>query len=105
MRLGKILLLPFCLTLLTGPAWADYARIQYRSGTVQIIRLDEPSSGIASISYGEGSPSAADPLSSPPARGRSGTVDENQTQGDNRAGKTQKNHKPDVRIEWAQPLE
>lgn len=105
MKINPVLLLPFCFTLLAGTACADYALIKYRSGSVQKIRLDESSSRIVSISYQEENPSAAEPLSSGPARAGTDTDCDTAAPGQKGAGSSKSNNKPEVRIEWAQPLE
>lgn len=97
-----LLLLPMYLALAGGAACADYVVVKYRSGKVQTIPLEEPSTQIASISYQVENTSAVEPLSSTvkssavaPA-GEAATTE--QTAGTSKTNKS-------VRIKWAQPLE
>jgi hypothetical protein len=103
---NTMLLLPVCLTLFGGSAFADYLHIKYRSGKVQTIPLDEPSSSIASISYQEDKVSPAVPAPIDPAK--SG-VKESATEAaplpQKNSGKAQTTGKPPVHFEWAQPLD
>ncbi|OGT99625.1 MAG: hypothetical protein A2X80_13105 [Geobacteraceae bacterium GWB2_52_12] len=97
-----LLLLPMCLALAGGTACADYVVVKYRSGKIQTIPLEEPSTQITSISYQEDSTSAAEP-SSPSVRGSAvATADEGATT-EQKAGTPKANNS--VRIKWAQPLE
>lgn len=92
-----------CTTLAGGGAYADQMVIEYRSGNVQALRLDEPSSTIVGISYQEDNSSAAEPVSSSPAR--AGTDTAGDTAAPGQEGTSQSKNKTQVRIEWAQPLE
>lgn len=107
MRRGTtLLLLPICLTLAGGTACADYVLIKYRSGNVQTLRLDEPSRNIASISYREDNASATEPPPSRPAKaGAAGTTGEAATTPQKSTGTPPANGKPEVRFEWAPPVE
>lgn len=97
-----LLLLPICLALAGGTACADYVVVKYRSGKVQTIPLEEPSSQIASISYQEDSSSAIEPSSPSVKSGAVATADETATT-EQKAGTPKTNNS--VRIKWAQPLE
>lgn len=105
MRMKTRALLFACMALAGGAAHADQMVIEYRSGNVQTLRLDEPSSTIVGISYQEDKPSAAEPLSSRPARAGTDTTGDTAAPGQKGTGPSQSNKKPEVRIEWAQPLE
>lgn len=106
MKINTFLLLPVCIILLGGTAGADYAVIKYRSGDVQTILLDEPSSKILSISYREDNTSPAQSL--PSGSVKAGNVEpagETGTPRQLNAHTPQEKDKQQVRIEWAQPLE
>ncbi|RII28882.1 MAG: hypothetical protein CXR31_03135 [Geobacter sp.] len=103
---SALLLMTACFTLSGGNAFADNITIKYRSGNVQTIRLDEPSSSIASISYQENNASAAEPSPSHPAEpGTAGTDGEAAKTPQKKTGTSKGNGKPEVRIEWAPPVE
>ena len=97
-----LLLLPVCFALAGGTACADYVVVKYRSGKVQTIPLEEPSTQIASISYQEDSSSAIEPSSPAVKSGAVATADETATT-EQKAGTPKTNNS--VRIKWAQPLE
>jgi len=107
MKFNTMLLIPFCIALTGSIACADYVHIKYRSGHVQILRLDEPSSKIAGISYQEDNASVAEPSSSHPTKGgttgQSGEAAAAPVQKD--TGTNQTNGKQQIRIEWAPPVE
>ena len=106
MRTKPLLLLPLCLVLLAGAANADYMQIKFRSGAVQTIRLDGPSSGIVSISYQDTIGSAIEPSAPPTAKtGATGTSGDNTPTADKNSDKQKSDAMPAVRIEWASPME
>lgn len=101
-----LLMLPVCLTLAGGIACADNMLIEYRSGNVQTLRLDEPSSTIASISYQEDKASAVErPAHLPTKTGAMETVAKPAAPAQKSTATPQTSGKPGVRIEWAPPLE
>lgn len=104
--INTMVLLPVCLILFGGSAFADYVHIKYRSGKVQTIRLDEPSSSIASISYQEVNASPTTPAPIDPAKS---DVKETATEAaplpQKSSSKPQNDGKPPVHFEWAQPLD
>lgn len=107
MRLSTgVMLLMVCLTLTGGTAFADYVLIKYRSGNVQTLRLDEPSSKIVSISYQDDNVSVTEPPSSRPVKENIGEkAGEATTPPQKKAGTPETSNKPPVRIEWAPPVE
>lgn len=100
-----LLLLSVCLTLTGGTAFADQILIEFRSGKVQSLRLDEPSSSIKSINYREETSATTDP--SPPSTIK---ADAKETAGGVKAEAVQNtsapktSSKPAVRIKWAEPI-
>jgi len=99
-------MVPVCLTLAGGSACADNMLIKYRSGNVQTLRLDEPSSTIVSISYQEGSASAVEPPAHLPTKtGAMETVGKPAAPAQKSNATPQTSGKPGVRIEWAPPVE
>ncbi|GAB7028401.1 hypothetical protein JCM15764A_36490 [Geotalea toluenoxydans] len=95
-----------CMALAGGAAHADQMVIEYRSGNVQTLRLDEPSSTIVGISYQEDRASTAESPSSRAAEADPmGKAAETAVSNQKITGTSQTNNKPQVRIEWAQPLE
>ena len=103
---SALLLLTACLALAGGTAYADEVTITYRSGTTQTIRLDEPSSTIVGISYQEDTASKVGPLSSRPLKaGTAGTAGGTATPAEKNTGIRRQKDKPEVRIEWAPPVE
>jgi hypothetical protein len=104
--ISTMLLLPVCLALLGGTCFADYVQIKYRSGKIQTILLDEPSSAITSIRYQEDSAAPA-----VPASGIATKFDVKDSANDAEAAtlvpgeKAKTDSKSPVRFEWAQPLE
>lgn len=100
-----LLMLPVCLTLSGGIAYADNMVIKYRSGNSQTLRLDEPSSAIVSISYQEDSASAVEhPAQLPTKTGAMETVGKPAAPAQ-KSTTPQTNGKSGVRIEWAPPVE
>ncbi|MHC1698769.1 MAG: hypothetical protein AB9919_12060 [Geobacteraceae bacterium] len=101
-----MVLLPLCLTLFGGSAFADTIQIKYRSGKVQTFRLDEPSSSIAGISYQEDSASSAAPAAIDPVKSDvKESAHEAAALPQKSSDKPKNDSKPPVRFEWAQPLE
>lgn len=106
MKITSLLLITVCLTLAESTVCADYVLIKYRSGKVQTLRLDEPSSGIISITYQDDNASI---LSSPPAttaKTDAGVVADKAVKTPQKStGIPKSGGKPPVRIEWASPVE
>ena len=101
-----LFILPVFLTLAGGIACADNMLIKYRSGNVQTLRLDEPSSTIASISYQEDNASAVEqPANMPTKTGSMETVVKPAAAAQKSRATPQTSGPPGVRIEWAPPLE
>lgn len=102
-----LLMLPVCLTLAEGIACADNMLIKYRSGQVQTLRLDEPSSTIVSITYQEDNASAGEhPAAQVPTKtGAMESVAKPATPAQKSTATPQTSGKPGVRIEWAPPVE
>ena len=106
MKISIMLLLPVCIALAGGTACADSMLIKYRSGNLQTLRLDEPSSTIMSISYQEDSASAVEPPAHLPTKtGAMETVSKPAAPAQKNTATPQTSGKPGVRIEWAPPLE
>jgi len=101
-----LLILPVCLALAGGIACADNMLIKYRSGKAQTLRLDEPSSAIASISYEEDKASTVEPPAPLPTKTGAMETDAKPAAPAQKSTATpQTSGKPGVRIEWAPPLE
>jgi hypothetical protein len=84
------------IVLAANLAGADTLLIRYKSGKVQTIRLDEPSSSIAGISYHEqDTPSSGSIEVKPPEP----AIEKKTATTPETAGK------PQVRMEWAAPVE
>ncbi|WP_243371042.1 hypothetical protein [Geotalea sp. SG265] len=91
-------------TALAGIADADQMVITYRSGRMQTLHLDESSSAISGISYQPDNAAATGSPSSflPPAGSTGKTAI---TAAPGAQGAPQTGRKPQVHMEWAQPLE
>lgn len=106
MKISTMLLLPVCIALAVSTACADHVLIKFRSGNVQSLRLDEPSSKIESISYQEDNASVVEqPSSLPTKTGAAGITGEIAAPTQKSTGTPQTIGKPGVRIEWAPPVE
>lgn len=106
MRFNTILLFTFCIALAGGTACADNMLIKYRSGNVQTLRLDEPSSTIVSITYQEERASAVEhPAHLPTKTGTMESVGKPAASAQKSTVTPQTSGKPGVRIEWSQPVE
>lgn len=106
MRIITILLFPVCIALAGGTACADHMLVKYRSGNVQTLRLDEPSSKIESISYIDDKTSAAEPSLPQPSKGDDkGTEFGDPAAAPQKIVDTPKTTGRPARIEWAQPME
>jgi hypothetical protein len=101
-----LLILPVCLILAGGIAFADSMLITYRSGKAQTFRLDEPSSKIVSITYQKDNAAAVEQTA--PLSTKTGDIETDGKPAAPAQKSTitpQASGKPGVRIEWAPPVE
>lgn len=93
-----------CFTLAGGTAGADLMVVKFRSGKVQTLRLDEPSSEVVSIGY-QDSVSAFAPQDGPAKTPAGDTADKAEREREKGPGTSRAEGRPPVRMEWASPME
>jgi len=104
--ISTMLLLPVCLAFLGEICFADYVQIKFRSGKIQTILLDEPSSSIESLRYQEDRAAPAAPAPGIVKKSNFKESTEEAAQAPRVSdGKEKTDGKSSVRFEWAQPLE